>query len=251
MENRRSRRKAERENRKANGQQDVRKSEDIDHHPITKLNPTFRGLSPKNDEQRKALSLLSSFDMVTLLGRPGTGKTFLASVWAAQQISNGDFKQLILVRPNCELGRPIGFEPGTLVDKMKNWLAPILDALYEVFTEKYVDSMIALGVIKCVPVAYLRGRSWKDSIILVDEAENLDSTEMECLVQRPGYGSRMVLMGDLNQCDLKVKSGLADIVEIDKIFERKPFVTLELQECVRGRFAAFMGTAYDQLKGRT
>lgn len=251
MENRRSRRKADRDSRKATGQQDVRKSEDMDHHPITKLNPTFRGLYPKNDEQRKALSLLNSFDMVALLGRPGTGKTFLASVWAAQQMLSGDFKQLILVRPNCELGRPIGFEPGTLVDKMKNWLAPILDALYEVYTEKYVDSMIALGAIKCVPVAYLRGRSWKDSIILVDEAENLDSTEMECLVQRPGYGSRMVLMGDLNQCDLKVKSGLADIVEIDKMFERKPFVTLELQECVRGRFAAFMGTAYDQLKGRT
>ena len=250
MQNRRERRRAERESRKANGTFNVREEETQEHHPITKLNPAFRGLVPKNEEQRKAINLLNTFDMVTLLGRAGSGKTFLAGVWAAQQLLSGDFKQLVLIRPNCELGKPIGFEPGTLVEKMKNWLAPILDALYEVFSEKYVDSLIALGQIKCVPVAYLRGRSWKDSIILVDEAENLDSVEMECLVQRPGYGSRLIIMGDIAQCDLKVKSGLEDIIKIDKMFDRKPFVTLELVECVRGRLASFMGNAYDQLKGR-
>lgn len=175
---------------------------------------------PKNKEQVFALSLLKdeSIPLVTLTGVPGSGKTFLTLMSALNEIQLKQKNRIIFTRPVQTVGKDIGFLPGTLNEKMAPWLAPIVDNFRNQFGDlSYFDLMMEKGMIDVAPLSYIRGRSFNDSIIIVDEAQNATVHELKTVITRTGKNSKIVLLGDIEQIDLpyvnKYSNGLTIIIE--------------------------------------
>ncbi len=177
-------------------------------------------ITPKNKEQTFALFLLKdeSIPLVTLTGVPGSGKTFLTLMSALNEIENKRKSRIIFTRPIQTVGKDIGFLPGTLNEKMAPWLAPIVDNFRNQFGDlSYFDLMMEKGIIDVAPLSYIRGRSFNDSIIIVDEAQNATVHELKTVITRTGKNSKIILLGDIEQIDLpyvnKYSNGLTIIIE--------------------------------------
>ena len=181
---------------------------------------TKSGVEPKNKEQTFALSLLldEKIPLVTLTGVPGSGKTYLALMTALKEIEKENKKRIIFTRPIQTVGKDIGFLPGTLNEKMAPWLAPIVDNFRNQFGDlTYFDLMIEKGTIDVAPLSYIRGRSFNDAIIIVDEAQNATVHELKTVITRTGKNSKIILLGDIEQVDLpyvnKFSNGLTIVAE--------------------------------------
>jgi PhoH-like ATPase len=178
------------------------------------------GIEAKNKEQIFALNLLLNDDipLVTLTGVPGSGKTYLTLMAALKQIEKEKKKRIIFTRPIQTVGKDIGFLPGTLNEKMAPWLAPIVDNFRNQFGDlTYFDLMMDKGTIDIAPLSYIRGRSFNDAIIIVDEAQNATVHELKTVITRTGKNSKIVLLGDIEQVDLpyvnKFSNGLTIVIE--------------------------------------
>ena len=178
------------------------------------------GIEPKNKEQIFALNLLLDKDisLVTLTGVPGSGKTYLTLMTALKEIEKETKKRIIFTRPIQTVGKDIGFLPGTLNEKMAPWLAPIVDNFRNQFGDlSYFDIMIEKGLIDVAPLSYIRGRSFNDAIIIVDEAQNATVHELKTVITRTGKNSKIILLGDIEQVDLpyvnKYSNGLTIVAE--------------------------------------
>ena len=244
--NRKERRRQARNERKANGETNVIYMEEVEKHP-SRAFKNFT-LKPKNDLQRKYINLIKNMPLVVGIGKAGTGKTFIPAVIAAQMLAAGEIDIIYIVRPNVELGRPIGFVKGTMLEKMMVWIEPVLDGLECVFDRQYINILLEREIIRVVPIAYMRGRTFRDrTFTIFDESENANSEEMECFTQRLGEGSKVVVCGDLAQKDITQHSGLLDLQMIHSAFENVPFSLIELDEGVRGSTANFFAFAYEDL----
>jgi PhoH-like ATPase len=178
------------------------------------------GIEPKNKEQIFALNILldDSISLTTLTGVPGSGKTYLALMVALKYIEKDMFKRIIFTRPIQTVGKDIGFLPGSLNEKMAPWLAPIVDNFRNQFGDlTYFDMMIDKGAIDVAPLSYIRGRSFNDAIIIVDEAQNATVHELKTVITRTGKNSKIILLGDIEQVDLpyvnKYSNGLTIVIE--------------------------------------
>ena len=178
------------------------------------------GVEAKNKEQIYALELLLNEDipLVTLTGIPGSGKTYLALMTALRFIEKETKKRIIFTRPMQTVGKDIGFLPGTVNEKMAPWLAPIVDNFRNQFGDlTYFDMMMERGQIDVAPLSHIRGRSFNDSIIIVDEAQNATVHELKTIMTRTGKNSKVVLLGDIEQVDLpyvsKYSNGLTIVIE--------------------------------------
>ena len=178
------------------------------------------GIEAKNKEQIYALELLLDEDipLVTLTGIPGSGKTYLALMTALRFIEKESKKRIIFTRPMHTVGKDIGFLPGTINEKMTPWLAPIVDNFRNQFGDlTYFDMMMERGQIDVAPLSHIRGRSFNDSIIIVDEAQNATVHELKTIITRTGKNSKVVLLGDIEQVDLpyvsKFSNGLTIVIE--------------------------------------
>ena len=178
------------------------------------------GIEPKNKEQTFALNILldENISLATLTGIPGSGKTYLTLMTALKYIEQEKVKRIIFTRPIQTVGKDIGFLPGTLNEKMAPWLAPIVDNFRNQFGDlTYFDMMIEKGVIDIAPLSYIRGRSFNDSIIIVDEAQNATVHELKTVITRTGKNSKIILLGDIEQVDLayvnKYSNGLTIVIE--------------------------------------
>ncbi len=178
------------------------------------------GIEAKNKEQIFALNLLEDdkIPLVTLTGVPGSGKTYLTLMSALKKIEKQQKNRIIFTRPIQTVGKDIGFLPGTLNEKMSPWLAPIVDNFRNQFGDlSYFDIMMEKGVIDIAPLSYIRGRSFNDAIIIVDEAQNATVHELKTVITRTGKNSKIVLLGDIEQVDLpyidKDSNGLTIIIE--------------------------------------
>ena len=178
------------------------------------------GIEAKNKEQIFALNLLldDKIPLVTLTGVPGSGKTYLTLMAALKQIEKEKKKRIIFTRPIQTVGKDIGFLPGTLNEKMAPWLAPIVDNFRNQFGDlSYFDLMMDKGTIDIAPLSYIRGRSFNDAIIIVDEAQNATVHELKTVITRTGKNSKIVLLGDIEQVDLpyvnKFSNGLTIVIE--------------------------------------
>jgi PhoH-like ATPase len=178
------------------------------------------GIEAKNKEQIFALNLLLNDDipLVTLTGVPGSGKTYLTLMAALKQIEKEKKKRIIFTRPSQTVGKDIGFLPGTLNEKMAPWLAPIVDNFRNQFGDlTYFDLMMDKGTIDIAPLSYIRGRSFNDAIIIVDEAQNATVHELKTVIIRTGKNLKIVLLGDIEQVDLpyvnKFSNGLTIVIE--------------------------------------
>jgi phosphate starvation-inducible PhoH-like protein len=167
---------------------------------------------PRSLAQEQYVELLKNPKkfIVFAIGPAGTGKTMLGVQMAIKQLKEGAISKIIVTRPAVSVDEDHGFLPGTLIQKMEPWTRPIFDVFEEYYHPKEIQAMLEDGVIEISPLAYMRGRTFKDSFVIADEMQNATPSQMKMLLTRLGEGSRMVVTGDLNQADRPVENGLLD-----------------------------------------
>jgi len=180
--------------------------------------PQKRGMVPKyvpkSENQHKYVDALdnSEIPLVFVLGPAGTGKTLFACLTAIQGLRSGDFDRIILTRPLVTVEEELGFLPGNIKSKMDPWTRPIFDIFLEYYSQKDIDAMLNAGLIEIAPLAFMRGRTFKRCFILADEMQNSSPAQMLMAATRIGFGSKMVVNGDLNQSDRGTENGLAVMI---------------------------------------
>jgi phosphate starvation-inducible protein PhoH and related proteins len=171
---------------------------------------------PINEKQSAYLDALKSSAQVAVLGPAGTGKTWIAATYAADLYRQRRIDKIILTRPNVPSGRSLGFFPGGLNEKFAPWVAPVVEAIVERIGRAAYDIAVKNDDIQLVPFEVMRGRSWKDAFILLDEAQNATPTEMKTFLTRVGENCTVVINGDVSQCDLRESSGLTTVLHLIK-----------------------------------
>src|SRR5262249_10495078 len=181
------------------------------------------------------------------VGPAGTGKTFLAVALAAAALSRHDVNRVILTRPAVEAGERLGFLPGDLMAKVDPYLRPLFDALHDMIDPEKVSHHIERGVIEIAPLAFMRGRTLNDSFVILDEAQNTTPEQMKMFLTRLGFGSRMVVTGDITQVDLprEQQSGLIVVGDVLEAIEGIEFVRFGAEDVVRHKLVQRIVEAYD------
>lgn len=208
-------------------------------------------IKPRTSGQKKYIESIKKNDLVFGIGPAGTGKTFLAIAMAVSFLRSRRVSKIVLTRPAVEAGERLGFLPGDLQEKINPYLRPLYDALYEILGVETFQKYMESGIIEVAPLAYMRGRTLNDSFIILDEAQNTTPEQMKMLLTRFGYGSRVVVTGDITQIDLgKDKtSGLKQVCKILKDIEGIDFVTLSYKDVVRHRLVMEIIKAYEKYTG--
>lgn len=183
---------------------------------------------PKNLSQENYLLQLNDQRkmIVFAIGPAGTGKTLLAVQWAIEQLKFGDITKIVITRPAVSVDEQHGFLPGDLNQKMEPWTKPIMDVFAENFNAREITNMITEGVIETSPLAYMRGRTFKNSIIIADEMQNATPSQMKMLLTRLGQGSKMVVTGDLQQADRPSNNGLLEFLQLYNNFTNHRYVDI-------------------------
>ncbi|MBR7554328.1 PhoH family protein [Allobacillus sp. GCM10007491] len=190
-------------------QDKIEQFETLFEDEITK-NQQGKPIRVKTLGQRDYVQSMKENDLVFGIGPAGTGKTYLAVVLAAKALRKGDVKRMVLTRPAVEAGESLGFLPGDLKEKVDPYLRPLYDALHDIFGVEHTDRLMERGTIEIAPLAYMRGRTLDDAFVILDEAQNTTPEQMKMFLTRLGFGSKMVITGDVSQIDLPkgVISGL-------------------------------------------
>jgi len=183
--------------------------------------------------QSRFVDALKDYECVIASGPAGTGKTYLSVVYAVSLLKKAEIKKIILTRPVVEAGENLGFLPGDLKEKIDPYLRPLYDALNDVLGIETVDKMIEKGVIEIAPLAYMRGRTFDDAYVILDEAQNTTKTQMLMFLTRMGFHTRLVVTGDITQIDLKQSSGLAHAKKVLKSIPEIKFIELTKMDIVR------------------
>ena len=204
---------------------------------------------PKTDGHKSYLSSLYNNDVVFSIGPAGSGKTYLAVANAINCLKNRKVEKVILSRPAVEAGEKIGFLPGDIKDKVDPYLRPIYDALHDMMPAEKVEKKLLSGEIEIAPLAFMRGRTLKNSYIIIDEAQNTSPIQMKMVLTRLGEGSRMVVTGDLTQVDLPKgqKSGLTEAVKILNGIKGIDILKLDAVDIVRHSVVSKIIKAYEKL----
>lgn len=213
---------------------------------------TDRGkkVRPKTLGQKKYVEALRSYDIVIGIGPAGTGKTYLAMAAAVAALKNKIVQRLVLTRPAVEAGEHLGFLPGDLHDKVDPYLRPLYDALYDLMGVENFLKNREKGIIEVAPLAYMRGRTLDDSFIILDEAQNTTPEQMKMFLTRMGFGSRVVITGDITQVDLPAGkySGLVEIMDILKDIKEIAFIHLGERDVVRHSLVQKIIKAYEDFQ---
>ena len=175
-------------------------------------------IKPKTEKQATYLKALRSETQIFAIGPAGTGKTWLPAAVAGDLLHNHQISKVVLARPNVPAGRSLGFFPGELEEKMAPWVAPLTATMIERMGQSHFDLCLKRKQIEIVPFETMRGRSFEDAFVLVDEAQNVSADEMYMILTRIGERSRLVISGDMKQQDIKGTSGLAKALDL---IERK------------------------------
>lgn len=194
-----------------------------------------KAIYPKTLKQREYINSLQNYDIVFGVGPAGTGKTYLAVVYAVSLLKKGIIKHLVLTRPAVEAGESLGFLPGDLKEKIDPYLRPLYDALYDTLGLELTNSYIERGVIEIAPLAYMRGRTLENTYAILDEAQNTTQMQMKMFLTRLGFNSKMVITGDISQIDLpsNKKSGLVEACMLFKNIKQIGIVKFEKMDVVR------------------
>jgi len=198
------------------------------------FNQTFPQLEAKTETQRAYLNSLSVYDQTIVLGPAGTGKTYIAASFAALALKSGDISKIVITRPHVAVGKDLGHLPGTVLEKTVPWALPTLDVLEKWLGKGAVDTGLKNGKIEIAPLALMRGRSFEDSFIIVDEAQNISVAEVKMLVTRVGQGSKLVLNGDVQQSDLRGSNGLETLISLSEKYNvSAPVIEFSVDDIVR------------------
>ncbi|MGJ3248005.1 MAG: PhoH family protein [Elainellaceae cyanobacterium] len=215
---------------------------------------TRRGedIRAKTFRQRQYIQAIRTHDLTFCIGPAGTGKTFLAAIVAVQALLSDEYERLILTRPAVEAGEKLGFLPGDLQQKVNPYLRPLYDALHELIDPEKIPSLMERGVIEVAPIAYMRGRTLNNSFVILDEAQNTTPAQMKMILTRLGFGSRMVVTGDITQTDLPSyrQSGLALAEHILRPVNEIAFCRLTQGDVVRHPLVQRIVEAYERYESK-
>ena len=209
----------------------------IDELYNVKITKTASGkmIYPKTLGQKEYYYALKNNDVVFGIGPAGTGKTYLAVVFAVDALKNNLVKKIVLTRPAVEAGENLGFLPGDLKEKVDSYLRPLYDALHDMLGVEQTERLIEKGVIEIAPLAYMRGRTLEDAYVILDEAQNTTDNQMKMFLTRLGFNSKMIITGDVTQIDLPrgVESGLVRAMDILNNVKGISFIHLTAMDVVR------------------
>ncbi|MDC3413351.1 PhoH family protein [Aquibacillus sp. 3ASR75-11] len=216
---------------------------------ITK-NAKGKSIRVKTLGQKNYIAAIKAHDLVFGIGPAGTGKTYLAVVMAVHAMKQGTVKKIILTRPAVEAGESLGFLPGDLKEKVDPYLRPLYDALHDVLGNEHTVRLIERGTIEIAPLAYMRGRTLDDAFVILDEAQNTTPEQMKMFLTRLGFGSKMVITGDITQIDLPkgVNSGLKSVQGRLANINGISFEYLQQSDVVRHPLVQKIIHAYEQDK---
>jgi phosphate starvation-inducible PhoH-like protein len=205
-----------------------------------------RSIAPKTLGQKRYVDAIRRLTVTFAIGPAGTGKTYLAVATAVKALQDRDVSRIILTRPAVEAGERLGFLPGTLYEKIDPYLKPLYDALYEMMDAEAFQRLMERGTIEVAPLAYMRGRTLNDSFIILDEAQNTTPEQMKMFLTRLGFGSKVVVNGDVTQIDLPAgtRSGLVVVEEILQAISGIEFIHLGARDVVRHRIVQDIVEAY-------
>jgi phosphate starvation-inducible protein PhoH and related proteins len=205
-----------------------------------------RTIRPKTLNQKRYVDAIDKHTIVFGIGPAGTGKTYLAVAKAVQALQAKDVTRIILTRPAVEAGERLGYLPGTLFEKIDPYLRPLYDALHDMVDPESIPRLMTAGTIEVAPLAYMRGRSLNDAFIILDEAQNTSPEQMKMFLTRLGFGSKMVVTGDVTQVDLPggTASGLRVVQEILEGTRDVHFSRLTSQDVVRHKLVTDIVDAY-------
>ena len=203
-------------------------------------------IRPKTLNQKRYVDAIDKHTIVFGIGPAGTGKTYLAVAKAVQALQAKQVNRIILTRPAVEAGERLGFLPGTLYDKIDPYLRPLLDALHDMVDPESIPRLTQAGTIEVAPLAYMRGRTLNDAFIILDEAQNTTAEQMKMFLTRLGFGSKIVVTGDVTQVDLPsgTQSGLRIVRDILDGVEDVHFVNLTSRDVVRHKLVSDIVDAY-------
>lgn len=217
-----------------------RKSKYAESHPKTSIQ-----LLPKTDNQSKYINALKVSPQVVVTGPAGTGKTFIAATKAAQLYEAGLIEKIILTRPNVAAGRSLGFFPGTMEEKIAPWIVPFVEVLEEHMGVEPVKLAMSKGNIQVVPFEVMRGRTFKNAFVILDEAQNASAHELKMFLSRIGENAQAVLNGDIMQSDLRNESGLKVVIDMVKSQKMPvPVIEFTLDDIVRSDICAMWIRAF-------
>jgi phosphate starvation-inducible PhoH-like protein len=226
---------------------------DSSAHPaeVLSLNIVSRrgkNIRPKTLNQKRYVDAIDNHTIVFGIGPAGTGKTYLAVAKAVQALMAKEVTRIILTRPAVEAGERLGFLPGTLFDKIDPYLRPLLDALHDMLDPDSLPRLMQAGTIEIAPLAYMRGRTLNDAFIILDEAQNTTPEQMKMFLTRLGFGSRVVVTGDVTQIDLPgdQRSGLRVVRDILSDLDDVHFANLTSTDVVRHRLVGEIVDAYER-----
>ena len=242
---------------KKEGKLESQEVEELLHRETRKLRPVGeeivivtpkRKIYPKTPNQRRYLELIEKNDIMVAIGPAGTGKTFLAVAAALKTLREGKVERLILTRPAVEAGESLGFLPGDFQEKINPYLTPLYDALYAMLPPDRVKRLIDTRVIEIAPLAYMRGRTFSDAFVILDEAQNTKAVQMKMFLTRLGPRSKLVLTGDITQIDLPYdeNSGLVEIQRVLKDIPGIAFVYFGSEDVIRHKLVKNTVEAYER-----
>jgi phosphate starvation-inducible PhoH-like protein len=205
---------------------------------------------PKNPAQQRYVESMKENEIVFSIGPAGTGKTYLAMAMAVNYLANNRTGRVILVRPAVEAGEKLGFLPGDLHEKINPYLRPLYDALYEMLEAEKLHQFLQRNIIEIAPLAYMRGRTFNDSFIVLDEAQNSTPEQMKMFLTRLGFDSKVIVTGDITQIDLPegTASGLVEVQHILKDIKGISFVYFTEKDVVRHKLVQDIIRAYEKEK---
>jgi len=211
-----------------------------------------RTIRPKTLNQKRYVDAIDKHTIIFSIGPAGTGKTYLAMAKAVQALQNKNVNRIILTRPAVEAGERLGFLPGTLSEKIDPYLRPLYDALHDMLDPETIPKLLAAGTIEVAPLAYMRGRTLNDAFIILDEAQNTSPEQMKMFLTRLGFGSKIVVTGDVTQVDLPtgIKSGLRVVEGILDGIKDISFNRLTSHDVVRHKLVGHIVAAYDEFEAR-
>jgi phosphate starvation-inducible PhoH-like protein len=225
-----------------------------DREGVQKLAPMEAGrhVRPRTDGQARYVRAMQENDLTFCIGPAGTGKTYLAVGMAVSLLKQGQVKRIVLVRPAVEAGERLGFLPGDIVAKVNPYLRPLFDSLNDMLEPEQVNRYMENDIIEIVPLAYMRGRTLNQAVIILDEGQNTTISQMKMFLTRMGNGSKIMVTGDITQIDLprQMRSGLVDAVHRLRDLERIAIIYLNESDIVRHPLVQKIVRAYEEEKAR-
>lgn len=207
-----------------------------------------KAITPRSENQRRLVEAFRKDDMVFAVGPAGSGKTYIAIALAVRALKNKEVKKIILARPAVEAGEKLGFLPGDMKDKIDPYLQPLYDALQEMIPGAKLQEYMEQNVIQIAPLAFMRGRTLNDAVVILDEAQNTTSAQLKMFITRMGWNTKMFITGDCTQIDLprQTQSGLVQALHILRDIPGISFVEMGKEDIVRHKLVTKIVEAYDK-----